>query len=89
MAPPAAPGMPALGQGQDLSTPVSMAPGGTGQLSAMMMPAGQPEQQSFQPTGAGALMMQQANGYNPNSVNKLLLDAGMDPAVVQMLGGIG
>lgn len=61
-----------------------------GGLSAMLpMPGGQP-QQPYQPSGAGAMMMQQAaGGYDPTPVNRLLAEAGMPPEVIALMGGVG
>jgi hypothetical protein len=62
-------------------------PGG---LAAMLGNAGpwaaQPQPQ--QPTGMGALLMQRAGGYNPTSVNQILMDSGIDPEVIAMMGGV-
>ena len=72
--------------------PQGMQQGGGG-LSAMLGNvgpwAGQPQQQPGQPTGLGALMMQRAGGYQPYSLNQSLLEAGIDPEVIQMMGGVG
>ena len=83
--PSGAPGGPAGGN-------VQMAPAGGG-LAAMLGNVGpwggQPQQQPGQPTGLGALMMQRAGGYQPYGLNQSLLEAGIDPEVVAMMGGVG
>jgi hypothetical protein len=32
--------------------------------------------------------MQRAGGYNPTSVNQILMDSGIDPEVIAMMGGV-
>ncbi len=65
-----------------------------GGLAAMMgnvgpWAGGQQQQQPGAPTGLGALLMQRAGGYQPGSLNQSLLDAGLDPEIVAMFGGVG
>lgn len=50
--------------------------------------AGQPQQQPG-PTGAGAMLMQRAGGYDPTGLNRMLADAGIDPDVIMAMGGVG
>lgn len=82
---PVGPGSPAGGN-------VQMAPAGGGGLASMLGNVGpwaaQP-QQPGQPTGMGALMMQRAGGYDPTGLNRMLMEAGIDPDVIQSLGGVG
>jgi hypothetical protein len=45
--------------------------------------------QAYQPTGAGAMLMQRAGGYDPTGVNRLLAEAGIPPEILTMMGGVG
>lgn len=80
--------------GVNIETPVPNAqrPSG-GQMAALFGNVGpwaaQPQHPQA-PSGQGALLMQRAaGGYNPASLNAQLLAAGLDPDVINMMGGVG
>lgn len=66
---------------------------GNGSMANLLANAGpwapQPQAQQQAPTGQGAMLMQRAGGYDPSGLNRILADAGIDPEIVAMMGGVG